>query len=33
VPFIAVQLLILLLVILFPPLVTWLPSLMAPTAG
>jgi tripartite ATP-independent transporter DctM subunit len=33
VPFIGVQLLVLLLVILFPPLVTWLPALMAPAAG
>ena len=33
VPFIAVQLLVLLLVILFPPLVTWLPSLMAAGAA
>lgn len=33
VPFIGVQLLVLLLVILFPPLVTWLPALMAPGAG
>jgi tripartite ATP-independent transporter DctM subunit len=32
-PFIGVQLLVLLLVILFPPLVTWLPSLMAPGAA
>lgn len=31
-PFIGVQLLVLLLVILFPPLVTWLPALMAATA-
>jgi tripartite ATP-independent transporter DctM subunit len=33
VPFIGVQLAVLLLVILFPPLVTWLPALMAPAAG
>jgi TRAP-type mannitol/chloroaromatic compound transport system permease large subunit len=32
-PFIGVQLVVLLLVILFPPLVTWLPALMAPAAG
>ena len=32
-PFIAVQLAVLVLVILFPPLVTWLPSLMAPGAS